>query len=176
MSDSFDSFESFANHLSMVVVPNIPSAMREGLHEVGEVITASAQAKFGEYQPAVYKFPKWAPLSEATIESGNPNNTPLLRTGETRDSVDYTIDGDNVVIGSSEPTMVYHEVGTKTEPPRPVLGPAAYEARAMIRQIMGKATVLAVVPGMKLSKSLGFKRTGPRIASDIYNRYRGTEG
>ena len=172
----FDSPGKFAEFLSMVVVPNVATALEEGLHEVGEHVVQEAKSKFGHYQKQVYKFPAWAELSSRTksnrMSEGFPENEPLLRTGNTRDSIDYQVSGGDVVVGSSEPTMVYHELGTKTEPPRPVLGPAMYQARNMIRGIMGKATVLAIVPGMKITKVSGFKRTGPRLTSPVWDSYK----
>lgn len=172
----FDNILDFTNHLSMVVMPNIPIALAEGLDEVGEQIVRSAKMKFGHYQRRVYRFPKWAPLAEATKENrvaqGFSEDEPLLRTGATRDSITYEIKDGDLVVGSTEPTMVYHEAGTKTEPPRPVLGPAMYEAKDMIRDVMGKATVLALVPGLKTAKLTGFRRTGPRMDSIRYDRYR----
>lgn len=172
----FDDLDNFADHLAMVVMPNIPKALEAGMEELGEEVVRIAKAKFGHYQRAVYKFPRWAPLSSVTRESrvaqGFSEDEPLLRTGATRDSIGYRVDGDDLVVGSSEPTMVYHEVGTKTEPPRPVLGPALYEARNDIREILGRATAIALVPGSDIHKLTGFKRTGPRITSPRYDRYR----
>lgn len=167
----FNSISSFTNFLSMVVVPNIPTALHTGLHEVGDAVVRSAKDKFGVYQKSVYTFPAWAELAPRTLVD-NSENTPLLRTGDTRDSIGFEVNGDDVVVGSSEPTMIYHELGTKTEPPRPVLGPAMYEARQMIRDTMGKATVLAIAPHMKLTKVAGFKRTGPRLASTSWDQYK----
>lgn len=167
----FDSIDSFTNFLSMVIVPNIPGVLHGGLHEVGEAVVDSAKDKFGTYQKSVYTFPAWADLAPRTLVD-NPENTPLLRSGDTRDSIGFEVNGDDVVVGSSEPTMIYHELGTKSEPPRPVLGPAMYEARQMIRDIMGKATVLAIAPHMKLTKVAGFKRTGPRLSNASWDQYR----
>jgi len=167
----FNSAGQFADFLSMVIVPNVPSATRKGLRGVGEAVVKGAKKKFGIYQKSVYSFPAWAELAPRTLLD-NPANTPLLRTGKTKESIGFEVNGDDVVVGSSEPTMIYHELGTSTEPPRPVLGPAMYEARQMIRDIMGKATVLAIAPHMKLEKVAGFKRTGPRLASTVWDQYR----
>lgn len=166
----FESIDSFTSYLTMAVVPTLAPAMDSMLDVIGAELVATAKEKFGVYQPAVYKYPKWAPLSPSTLAHGNPNNTPLLRTGGARDSIYYYKSGNDVVVGSTEQTMVYHELGTTTEPPRPVLGPTIYEHKTEIMNLLGKATALALMG--KLTKISGFKRNGPRLTSSHYDAYR----
>ena len=43
--------------------------------------------------------------------------------------------------------MPFHEFGTRNMPPRPVVGPAAFENREAIRQAVGAAVVTGIVGG-----------------------------
>jgi len=172
----FEDLDGFLDHLSMVVMPNVPTALAGGLDEVGREIEELAVKKFGEYQPKVGPFPAWPSLAPSTkedrVSKGFSEDEPLYRTGRTRDSIKYHVDGDNVVVGSSEVTMVYHEMGTTSEPPRPVLGPAMYQSKHRINEILGRATVLAIVPGLMMEKVAGFRSTGKKLTNPRYNKYR----
>ena len=45
----------------------------------------------------------------------------MLETGEMRDSISHKVEGRAVYIGSDNKKAVYHELGTKSIPPRPFL-------------------------------------------------------
>ena len=57
---------------------------------------------------------------------------PLLRTGGLRDSISTHVEGAEATVGSVSPIALYQEQGTEHIPPRPFLGPAAFEGKKPI--------------------------------------------
>lgn len=70
--------------------------------------------------------PGWPPLSPATYARGTEG--PLLRTGEMRDSFYVEQRGLTGMLVSDSPYIVYSELGTSHEPPRPLLKESVREA------------------------------------------------
>src|SRR5260370_13669326 len=105
--------------------------------------------QIGEYQDAIGSYPAWAPLADSTeadkAAHGYPLNAPLERTGELRDSFTHEHEGDEGVVGSTDPVMEYQELGTSTIPPRPVVGPAWERRHEQVEEILGRALVVAVL-------------------------------
>lgn len=129
----FGSLRAFSRHLQGLAATG-PAVTNHLGHEAGEVVKAAAHAKFGEYQDGVGGWPAWANLAERTVEErlrlGFTPDDPLLRSGELRDSVTISQDGETTVVGSANSVMLWQETGTdRGIPPRPVLGPAAFESR-----------------------------------------------
>lgn len=125
---NFRSLSDFANHLAMLAAES--TAVTHHMTERGaETIQRIAKSEIAHYQPAVGPFARWEELTAETefdkIRQGYPVEAPLLRTGELRDSIKKTVQGNEAVVGSDEDKMVWHELGTPTIPPRAVLGPAA---------------------------------------------------
>jgi HK97 gp10 family phage protein len=56
---------------------------------------------------------------------GEVHAAPWLRSGTLRNSVTHGIYGTDAVVGSNDPVAVDQEYGTRTDPPRPFLAPAA---------------------------------------------------
>jgi phage gpG-like protein len=75
-------------------------------------------------------------------------DTPLLETGELRDSIQHVVgrEGTEVVgyVGTNDPIAKYHELGTRTIPPRSFLGEAAMRQEHKIHTMMLK-TVAATL-------------------------------
>jgi phage gpG-like protein len=95
------------------------------LTEASIFLTQKAKEKFGHYQTG------WSELSETTkkdrVAKGFSENEPLLRTGDLRDSVRFTVGKNFATVGSTSEIMLYQEKGTsrtgwssKGIPPRPV--------------------------------------------------------
>ena len=167
-----------------------PGKVQATLHAIGKNLgprfVKAAKAKFGRYQPAIGPFPGWAALSQYTIEDkisgGFPTPYPLLRTGSLRDSINYESEvkgSDELVIrlGSNDPLMEYHEKGfdnTRTGtfvPPRPVVGPAAWEVSQRVAPIIGVALAAAMSPefaafSAKTSKLAGGHTMGYKLRSN----------
>lgn len=130
--------------------------LEAALHRIGAHVEKEAKEEIGEYQEAVGPYPAWAPLAETTLNGwrGHPGkielgyappDNPLLREGDLRDSISYTVEHLAVSIGSSSDVMLYQEQGTATIPPRPVLGPAAFKSKHVIEKLVGAALMVGLI-------------------------------
>lgn len=133
-------FEKFLGN----VVKNYLSHERAMLHVMATYIEEDAKRKFGIYQFGVGPYSAWAPLAESTREDrrrqGFEPDNPLYRTGNLMHSIHHVIQGHEAAVGSDDDIMVYQELGTKVDgkqriPPRPVLGPAAFESVPILKKI-----------------------------------------
>jgi HK97 gp10 family phage protein len=144
------SIASFIGHLARMS-EKVLLAEHKALKHAAEVVEKEAKSEFGEYQPGIGEFRKWAELADATkddrLSQGFSENDPLLRSGKLRDSVSHEVNGLTAVIGSTSDVMVYQELGTDTIPPRPVLGPALLRKHKMVVDIVGAYTVGAMLDG-----------------------------
>jgi hypothetical protein len=134
-------FAAFAAHIRRVAAA-VPHEEEKALERIGVRVAARARAKYGEYQDAFEPpggadaFPEWAALADSTVAEkerlgyGPPDN-PVLRTGETRDSVTHTVGGthnaERVTVGSPSIVAKAQEFGTEFIPPRPAIGAAMAE-------------------------------------------------
>lgn len=158
----FEGFGSFARHLGRLALIG-----EEVTHHItgegAKLIQKDAKNRIGEYQDYAGPFNSWAELADMTkadrVAQGFPANEPLLRTGEMRDSIGVSCEGNKAVVGSASDIAMYQELGTDSNgrsdnggiPPRPFLGPAAFEAKLPIGEIAAK-TEIAWISG------LGWKR------------------
>ncbi len=167
---NFTSLASFAAHLESAAIAQAMQ-VQSGLDRVAEHIKKTAKGKLGEYQDAVEHFDEWAPLADATVQhhvqvivdgeaaSDAGPNTPLLLTGEMRDSIGKEVHPGEAIIGSTADEAVYQELGTDKIPPRPFLGPAAVESEDVIREEIGAACVGGLLgrgmsPGTQLTRRI----------------------
>ena len=136
--------------------------LAEGLTKVVEKIEETARSEFGEYQPAVDGFPAWAELADSTKDErsrlGYPEDEPLLREGDLRDSIGHAVDEVALEggVGSADPKMVFHEFGTSKMPARPVFGPAGFRNKAAIETLIGAAAVSGLIGGDRIHSALGY--------------------
>jgi phage gpG-like protein len=90
----------------------------------------------------------WAPLAASTIEDkqhhGFATPKPLLRTGELRDSIEYTVHGNEGAVGSNLDIAVYQELGTSKMPARSFLVSSAIASEDKIHRMAGAAAVAAL--------------------------------
>lgn len=157
------SLGSFAEHLLKASVA-IAAGAHEGLKIAAELVQKTAQSELGTYQPSVGGYPAWVALSDATLADKEAKGfdvpSPLLRTGELRDSIQYEVGAWEAIIGSTSPIAMYQEFGTARTgwgagiPPRPFMGPAAYRNKENIRAILG-ATLIA---GFSLGSTINLPR------------------
>lgn len=111
---------------------------------VGRFIEKESKKIIGHRQ-SVLGYGFWPELAEATKQEkerlgyGDASNDwqPLLRTGEMRESISYSVQLHKVYIGSSSDIMVYQEKGTNRIPARPVLGLAMYREKVKLRRAIG---------------------------------------
>ena len=93
------------------------------IERAAQMIQKRAKANIGKDHEA------WPPLAPSTIadkqKHGFPTPKPLLRTGALRDSIEYTVHGNEGWVGSDLDIAVYQELGTSRIPPRSFLVSAA---------------------------------------------------
>jgi hypothetical protein len=91
----------------------------------------------------------WTPLAESTkadrVAHGFPEDEPLLRTGELRDSIGHVSGREGGVatgyVGTNDPVAKYQELGTSRIPSRSFLGEAAMHKEAAIHRMAGRAVI-----------------------------------
>lgn len=110
---------------------NWDDLQESALEASGRRLQRAARGYIGDYQGAVGPFPAWAPLAEFTIQDrisqGFTPDDPLLRTGEMRESIGYTVRGRVVDVGSNDWVAYWQEFGTPTIPARSFIGRALAE-------------------------------------------------
>ena len=86
----------------------------------------------------------WPPLAPATL-AHKAANTPLLETGELRDSIEYTVTSDHTAeVGSNLDVAVFQELGTVHIPPRSFLAAAAAHKGEDAAKVAGKIIANAI--------------------------------
>lgn len=145
MTREFKTLGGFARHLERLAVygNEVTEAIAE---KSAEHIRDAAREKLGVYQPATGPFPQWVSLSQETMAErmryGFTPNEPLLRSGQLRDAIASSVVPGGAQIGVPhgphyEPDGTVKDVGEiaidmefgSVAPPRPFLGPAAYESK-----------------------------------------------
>jgi HK97 gp10 family phage protein len=147
----FSSLLAFSQHLIGLQLA-VHHAKHGALEQVGKLLKADMIAQIGHYQPQGGGYVAWASLAPSTESEkamlGAPADAPLERFGDLKQSFKYEVEGSAaVIVGSTDPVMVYHELGTSRMPPRPVIGPALYNNRDKVQAIMGRALVEAILLG-----------------------------
>lgn len=155
----FNSLQAFAAHLVMMQTAEI-AAIERGLEAAARAIKKTAKSEIGHYQLAAGPFPGWSLLAASTeadkAAKGYPENAPLLREGDLRDSIEHETHHLEAVIGSKSDIAAYQEFGTNKIPPRPFIGPAAFRNKEKIKKILGSAVVAGLVGGDVIHESLGY--------------------
>lgn len=114
---------------------------REGLEKAAQMLEGHAKSLPGAPQA------EWPPLAESTLRKKGGVNTPLLETGEMRDSIQHNADHKEAYIGSNDPKMTFSEYGTIHEPPRPIMSTTAIQKGDEAADIVGKST-LKIITGL----------------------------
>jgi hypothetical protein len=88
-----------------------------------------------------YKY-GWAPLAESTLKK-KAADTPLLETGELRDSISAFVEmkgpeHGRAAVGSDLEKAVWHELGTSTIPPRSFLMESAVRSEKDLNKIASR--------------------------------------
>lgn len=111
-------------------------ASRTMMRDLAEDAWSAAWRKFGTYtgNPS---WPQLAPFTQADREAqGFTPNDPLLRTGDLRESVMRRHGIRWAEVGTDDPVMIYHELGTWRMPPRPVFGPVVTQQAEQFRNLI----------------------------------------
>jgi hypothetical protein len=86
----------------------------------------------------------WPDLKPETLKAKGGINTPLLESGEMRDSIEHVVHHPSGFVGSNSDTAVYQELGTSRIPPRSFLGHAASESGEEVAKIVGTTVAGAI--------------------------------
>lgn len=155
----FDDLTTFAAHLVRAELA-VRRTTVVALDRAAGIIERDAKKRIGRYQPAVGPFQDWAELADSTQEErarlGYPTNEPLLRDGTLRASIQREVQGTEAVVGSKSDIAAYQEFGTRTIPPRPFIGPAAFANKAKIERILGEAVLEGLSGGQRIHSALGY--------------------
>lgn len=90
------------------------------LEKAAQVLEKEAKQVIGTYDYG------WPQLAESTIARKANGNTPLLETGEMRDSIEHNSDEHEAYVGTNDKKAIWQEFGTSRGiPPRPFIGGAA---------------------------------------------------
>jgi hypothetical protein len=107
-----------------------------------QIVQKKAKAAIG------HEHDMWPALAESTIADkehhGYATPAPLLRTGEMRDSIEYTVHGSEGWVGSNDDKAVWQELGTSKIPPRSFLVSSAIASEDKIHRLAAAATVGAL--------------------------------
>lgn len=159
MTKVLDGLEALADVLIVDTFKAVVAA-ENAMGAAAKIIQHDAQERIGEYQKETGPFPAWEPLADSTeaekARLGYPVDAPLLRTGEMRDSIVTEHFASEAIVGSKEKVAAYQEFGTETIPPRPFLGPAAFDNKNRIHKLIGNAAVNGMVSSMPIHPSLGY--------------------
>lgn len=155
----FTSLGQFALHLlSLQAATSI--SLHRGLEKVAAAVEKTAKAEIGTYQQAIGPFPSWDPLAEVTkkqrLDLGYTEDDPGLRDGSMRDSIERKVERLEAVIASDDQNLVWFELGTSKQPPRPVLGPAVEHNHDVIRKELGLALVRGLLGGGPIPPSFEY--------------------
>ena len=133
MTLKFSSLGSFAAHL-LTIEADLKLSQEVCIEKACRMVEKEAKTAIG-----TYRF-EWTPLQPETVARKARGDTPLLETGELRDSIEHIVgrEGTEVVgyVGTNNPIAKYHELGTRHIPPRSFLGEAAMRQEHKIHEMM----------------------------------------
>lgn len=123
------------------LVAKIDHAKHEALEEGAKIIEKEAKRVIGTYDYG------WPRLAASTLENKSAD-TPLLETGEMRDSIAHNVDhdGKEAHVGSDNDKAVWQELGTVKIPPRSFLMGAAVHKKDEVGHAIGHHVVKAIAP------------------------------
>lgn len=141
-------------------------AAEAGLGRAAKIVQEDAKGRIGEYQSDVGPFPAWAPLAESTEQQkealGYERGKPLLREGDLRESIVTEHNAMEAIIGSKMEIARFQEFGTADAahpiPPRPFLGPAAFQNQGKITATVGAYAMAGFVGGASIPPGLGYDK------------------
>jgi len=117
----------------------MPMAEEAALKKAAALVEEEAKAEIGDYQGAAGPFAAWPSLADATIARKANGDTPLLETGEMRDSIGTVISGHEAHVGSDDDKAVWQELGTSRGiPPRSFLGGAAVRKSPEVKDVIAQ--------------------------------------
>ncbi|GGH14882.1 hypothetical protein GCM10007036_14480 [Alsobacter metallidurans] len=134
MTMTFNNLGAFATHLGGLVV-GMEHAETVALRKAAKIVQTEAKRVIGTYEYG------WTPLKPDTIKAKARGDTPLLETGQLRDSIGIKVGIGNATIGSNEMKAVWQELGTSRIPPRSFLVAAAKHKQKEVVAEIGKVII-----------------------------------
>jgi hypothetical protein len=135
------SLSEFAADLTRIAI-EMPLAEHEALKKAAEIVEEEAKRVIGTYDYG------WPALKPETIARKSRGDTPLLETGEMRDSIGHTVFPHEAYVGSNDMKAVYQELGTSRGiPPRSFLGGAAMHKEHEVWEVTHRFMVSFLVSG-----------------------------
>jgi hypothetical protein len=160
---------SFAAFLTAELEHNtIEKAKEAALQMAAAAIAAEARRVLGTYD---YQWPQLAPSTQAErVRAGYAANEPLLRRGELRDSIGFTIvkKGELAEIGSNDDVAVWQELGTTHIPPRSFLAGAAMHLEHDVVKACGKIVADAIRKAGHMNVEAEIWKIAIDVAKDLY--------
>jgi hypothetical protein len=135
------------------------ATIQRDMEELPKAICARACAMIAKQAKAQIgkQHEEWPPLAPSTLAKKSAN-TPLLETGELRDSIEWQVHGHgNHVegeVGSNLDRAVWHELGTNHVPPRPFLVPSAIVCAPKIAKMAARMVVSTLGGGGRNTREL----------------------
>ena len=145
----------FARVVTQIGV-RMPMAEAAALEQACQIVEDEAKRVIGTYDYG------WTELADATKEDrkakGYPENEPLLRSGDLRDSISHEVVKSEHAgyVGSPLKIALYQEMGTATIPARSFLGGAAMHKEHEIHALTGRI-VKELIVGTLMGRSLNLK-------------------
>jgi HK97 gp10 family phage protein len=128
---SFSSFASLGAALAGLAV-ELDRHAHKAMEEACVILEDDAKDAIGTYRYG------WPPLGPAAV--AKHGDTPLLDTGEMRDSIQHTVVSSHEgYVGTNSTYAKYQEFGTSKIPPRPFLGGAIHAKRDEVVKCFGHA-------------------------------------
>ena len=148
----FSDIAAFVAHMQRVAA-GLPAVEHRAVEAGAEIIRDEAKKEIGTYQEQEGPFAGWAELADRTkddrVRQGYTENDPGLRSGEMQESVTCTARGNEAAVGSNDDHLVWFDQGTERhggmyQPPREVLGRAAFRKAEVVTNAIGGRVVWAL--------------------------------
>lgn len=122
----------------MKVATEWPLAEHEALEQAAIIVEKEAKRVIGTYDY------DWPALKPETVARKTTGDAPLLETGEMRDSIEHRVGEGEAFVGTNNKKAIYHELGTKTIPPRSFLAGAGMHKKEEIHELTGRVMAAAI--------------------------------
>jgi phage gpG-like protein len=113
------------------------SGAADGLEKAAQIVEDEAKRVIGTYDYG------WPSLQPETIKRKTTGDSPLLESGEMRDSITHKVDQATMQawVGSDNDKALFHELGTVHIPARSFLAGAAMHKEEECHALIGKTVV-----------------------------------
>jgi phage gpG-like protein len=109
----------------------IKHADHVALEKAARIVEEEAKRVIGTYDYG------WPPLAPSTL-AHKAADTPLLETGEMRDSIEHVATDKEACIGSNSDKALWQELGTVKIPPRSFLAGALHHKTDEVVKVIGR--------------------------------------